>query len=50
MSPREAIIEINKYVGTEMKKVNSERLKQALRVAMDALRIMIENEDKNAEH
>ena len=33
-----------------MKKVNSERLKQALRVAMDALRIMIENEDKNAEH
>lgn len=46
MTPREAIIELNRYIGTEKVSVDQKRLKQALRLAIKALRLMIELEDK----
>ena len=46
MTPREAIIELNRYIGTEKVSVNQQRLNQALRLAIKALRLMIELEDK----
>lgn len=49
MTPREAIIELNRYIGTEKVSVNQQRLNQALRLAIKVLRLMIELEDKNNE-
>ena len=46
MTPREAIIELNRYIGTEKVSINQQRLNQALRLAIKALRLMIELEDK----
>ena len=46
MTPREAIIELNRYISTEKVSVDQKRLKQALRLAIKALRLMIELEDK----
>lgn len=49
MAPRETVIELNRYIGTEKVSVDQKRLKQALRLAIKALRLMIEAEDKNNE-
>ena len=46
MTLREAIIELNRYIGTEKVSVDQKRLKQALRLAIKALKLMIEIEDK----
>ena len=46
MTPREAIIELNRYISTEKVSVDQKRLNQALRLAIKALRLMIESEDK----
>lgn len=46
MTPREAIIELNRYIGTEKVSINQQRLNQALRLAIKALRLMVELEDK----
>ena len=46
MTPREAIIELNRYIVTEEVSINQQRLNQALRLAIKALRLMIELEDK----
>ena len=46
MTPREAIIELNRYIGTEKVSINQQRLNQALRLAIKAVRLMIELEDK----
>ena len=46
MTPREAIIELNRYIGTEKVSINQQRLNQALRLAIKALRLMIELNDK----
>lgn len=46
MTPREAIIELNRYISTEKVSVDQKRLNQALRLAIKALRLMIELEDK----
>ena len=46
MTPREAIIELNRHIGTEKVSINQQRLNQALRLAIKALRLMIELEDK----
>jgi hypothetical protein len=46
VTPREAIIELNRYIGTEKVSVDQKRLNQALRLAIKALRLMIELEDK----
>lgn len=46
MTPREAIIELNRYIGTGKVSINQQRLNQALRLAIKALRLMIELEDK----
>lgn len=46
MTPRETIIELNRYVGTEKVSINEDKMKQALRLAIKALRLMIELEDK----
>lgn len=46
MTPRETIIELNRYIGTEKVSINQQRLNQALRLAIKALRLMIELEDK----
>ena len=46
MTPKEAIIELNRYIGTEKVSINQQRLNQALRLAIKALRFMIELENK----
>lgn len=46
VTPREAIIELNRYVGTERVSINEDKMKQALRLAIKALKLMIEIEDK----
>lgn len=46
VTPREAIIELNRYIGTEKVSVDQKRLKQALRLAIKALKLMIDLEDK----
>ena len=45
MTPREAIIELNRYIGTEKVSINQQRLNQALGLAIKALKLMIEIED-----
>ena len=46
MTPREAIIELNRYIGTEKVSINQQRLNQALGLAIKALKLMIELENK----
>ena len=46
MTLRESIIELNRYIGTEKVSVDQKRLKQALRLAIKALKLMIEIEEK----
>lgn len=46
MTSREAVIELNRYIGTERVSINEDKFKQALRLAIKALKLMIEIEDK----
>jgi hypothetical protein len=46
VTPREAIIELNRYIGTERVSINEDKMKQALRLAIKALKLMIEIEEK----